>query len=465
MTKTAATKCKDTVGPCDGTLGTQCANFEKGVSPTTATAAKDCLESGVCGAGTCLTRAAKAAKPTQAHTDLATKYCSTCAPDLNPKDCTSQFFASKSKGAGVVVLPYPEAVATAVANACTTDPGTCRATFTTCANDTIATTLNGLVPPELASCITSSFQNDDTGTVPGSSSGTVPGTSGGPEVQACTPDNCKGCCKEDKCIDGTDAEACGKNGVVCQTCSTVQQCTTDGQCHEPCSPNNCQGCCDGDNCIPGDTTEKCGEAGAACTKCDATNKDLACDEHKCVDRSCKATCSSGCCSANGCELGTTAAACGTGAGACVKCGYGKQCSNHACALDPASLWDLAITAAVVPQKKLNGDYWDPFYQPPDPYVKVFTSLGATSHSGQTAYAKDTFSPTYTETPLKGISAQELMSNFSFEIWDDDVDYDDLIGGCRVGVSAAAFGGPVQSVTCAQTPSNPSVTLKFKINQH
>jgi hypothetical protein len=458
LTKAAAGKCKEPQA-CDTTLGGQCGNVEKAISPTAGQAAKDCLESGVCGASLCLTRALKSAKPTAAHTDLATRYCTTCAPDVG--DCATKFYQAKSKLPGVLVLPYSEAVAKAVADACTVDAGACRANFATCARETIATTLNGLVPPDLAGCLSGAFTSDDTTTTPG---GRNPSTSGGPTVASCTSENCQGCCREDRCLDGKEAEACGKGGGSCQTCSAAQNCTEEQQCHEPCGPNNCKGCCDGDNCIPGTMTAKCGAEGAQCTQCDADNPDLVCSDQKCIDGSCKATCASGCCTAAGCQDGTSSDLCGTGAAACVACGYGKQCSNHACVLNVDSKWDVLIASGDIPENKLNGDNWDPFYGAADPFVKVYSNLGADSHSGQTAYQKDNFHPVWSETPLKGVSAKELMNNFSFEIWDDDVDFDDQVGGCKVGVAASAFGGALQSVTCAQSPTLPAVTLRFKINR-
>lgn len=457
VTKASAGKCTSSE-TCDATLASSCANVEKAVSPTTAGAAKDCLESGVCGASLCLTRAVRSAKPTAAHTDLANRYCTACAPDV--ADCAAQFYQAKSKLPGVIVLPYSEVVAAAVADACTTDAGACRANFATCANETIASTLGGLVSAELASCVTGAFTTDDD---PGTSSGGPISTSGGPQIATCTPDNCQGCCREDKCLEGKERDACGQRGVACQTCSAAQDCVEGGQCHEPCGPNNCKGCCDGDNCIPGESTDKCGGGGEACTKCNAENPDLVCADQKCIDGSCKATCLTGCCTAAGCQTGTTAQACGTNASACVACGYGKQCSNHACVLDVNSLWDVVVTGADVPEKKLNGSDWDPLYGLPDPYVKLFSNLGADSHAGQTAVQANNLHPVYTnEVPLKGISAKELMNNLSFEIWDDDYDFDDQIGGCKIGLSAANFSGVVQQVTCSPTPSLPSVTLRFKL---
>jgi hypothetical protein len=458
--KSALKKCP-AGNPCDGTLAAQCGTLPKGVSSVVGTAARDCLESGICGASTCLGRSQAKAQPSAAHSTLAQKYCSTCAADS--PDCAANFYAPKGTYPGSLVLPYADAVVTAVQNACVTDPGTCRATFATCANDTIASTLGTVVPPDLATCITTSLHRDDDGaTAPDGGEG----TSGGPQIQSCTPDNCKGCCKEDKCIDdGSKPAACGANGAACQTCSSVQQCTSMGECHEPCGPNNCKGCCDGDTCIPGDVDEKCGGNGEACTKCNATNPDLICEDQKCIDGSCKATCLTGCCTAAGCQDGTDANACGKGAAACTSCGYGRNCTGQACVLDESSLWDFFAASAVVPLTRQNGDYWDPFYGLPDPYVKAYSSLGTASHTGQTAVQQDTLTPTWNESPLKGISAKELLSNLSVEFWDSDYDADDLMGGCRIGLAPTAFDGSLQVVTCPASASTVSVKFYFKIQRH
>ena len=60
-------------------------------------------------------------------------------------------------------------------------------------------------------------------------------------------------------------------------------------------------------------------------------------------------------------------------------------------------------------------------------VKAFTrALGSATSTGQTSVQADTLNPTWDETPIAGISAQEMMANLSVEVWDqDELDPDDL----------------------------------------
>ncbi len=450
--KSAAKSCQQAAA-CDATIATNCEATEKVLSPSTAQAAQDCLESGICSSSYCLTRAQKSSKPTERHRELADRYCSQCAPDV--ADCTTQFYAKQGRAPGTLVLPFGGAVAAAVADACTTDTSTCRANFATCAAETIGRTVSESVGPEVADCLVSGFRRDDAG------GNTGPST--GPEVLTCTPENCTGCCRDDRCIEGGTDDACGLGGAACQTCSTGQSCKI-GQCKEPCGPNNCEGCCDGDTCVTGDATAKCGAGGAACETCTTRGASFVCSNNTCIDGSCQATCASGCCSSAGCQPGTAPTACGKGGGACINCGYGRACgaTTRACELDPASTWNFTVLSAVLPAKTKSGGSWEIFGDAPDPYVVAFSSGGGTSHTGQTTVKDNTLVPSWVEAPLTNVKASELLNNTSFEVWDSDVDYDDLIGGCRINITPALFDGNAKQVTCQETASSPSVTLKFKI---
>ena len=79
--RAASTKCKEPTD-CDQPLATSCTSLDKALSPATLEAARDCLESGVCGAQNCLGRAQQSATPSKAHRDLAESYCTICAPDV-----------------------------------------------------------------------------------------------------------------------------------------------------------------------------------------------------------------------------------------------------------------------------------------------------------------------------------------------------------------------------------------------
>ena len=446
-----STKCKEP-SSCDTAIANGCGSLAKAVSPSALKAAQDCLESGVCGTANCLGRAQKSATPSKAHRALAESYCTFCAPDV--EDCEGQFYARKGRLPGALVLPYGEDVAQAVNDDCTADADVCRSKFATCATETIARVVGETLDPELAECVVSGFRHDEGG----------PGPGGGPQVTTCTAENCAGCCRDDKCEEGTSESACGEGAAACETCSGAQMCT-GGKCKEPCGPNNCKGCCEGDTCIAGTATEKCGAEGAACSSCTAQGASFVCSNQTCIDGSCQATCVNGCCTAAGCQPGTTASACGTGGEACIDCGYGRTCgSSKSCAIDPNALWDFYVSFADVPDKDVSNASWDITNGAPDPYVVAYSSLGGVSHTGQTTVQSDTTVPFWAEVPLKGIKAAELMNNLSFEIWDSDLDFDDLIGGCKLPITPAVFDGSLQSHVCPATASTVSVELWYRIRQ-
>lgn len=447
--KSSGEKCTEPTD-CDGTFaGGSCASLEKVVSAATLNAARDCLESGVCGPASCLSRAQKSAQPTAAHKQLAANFCTFCAPNL--ENCEASFYSRTGKMPGRLVLPYSEEIVKAVDDECTGTEG-CQASFTTCAAEVLARAVGEKVDETLASCVVVGFTQDE---------GEGKGPGGGAQVATCTPENCQGCCREDKCEEGKGTDACGAGASACQICAGAQQCIA-GKCKEPCGPNNCKGCCDGDTCVDGDAKDKCGEGGGACKGCAG---DLVCSNHTCIDGSCQATCVNGCCSAAGCQPGTAANACGTGGEACVDCGFGRTCKSGACALDPTSLWDVYISFAVIPEKSRSNLPWDTAGGAPDPYMKTFSSEGASVHSGETSVQNDSTVPFWAETPMTGIKASELLNKFSIEVWDSDVDFDDYIGGCTVPLSAAIFDGSLQDYTCQAPTSGVPVKFYYRINPH
>ena len=286
----SSTKCKEP-SACDTAIGAGCSGLDEVVGASTLKAAQDCLESGVCGMASCLSRAQKSAAPTKAHRELAESFCAFCAPDV--ENCESQFYARKARLPGALVLPYSAEIARAVNDECTGDRDACRSKFATCATETIARIVGETLDGELADCVVSGFRNDESGSLPG----------GGPEVTSCTPANCDGCCRDDKCEKGTSENACGEGAAACETCSGAQKCTA-GKCKEPCGPNNCKGCCDGDTCVSGTVTETCGADGASCTSCTTQGASFVCSNQTCIDGSCQATCVNGCSTAAGCQART-----------------------------------------------------------------------------------------------------------------------------------------------------------------
>lgn len=435
---------------CDSTLTEGCAKLDAVVSGSAMTVARDCLESGICGAVSCLSRSPKSAVPGAAHKKLAEDFCSSCAPDI--ADCRTTFYQRGKKLPGLTVLAYGDAVIEAIDAECTGRSG-CQATFTQCVGDVTTRIAGEKLDAAVAGCVLGSLRGDTLETT---------GPGGPAEVARCTTANCTGCCRDDRCEQGATTSTCGANGAGCQICSGKQACVA-GRCKEPCSPNNCAGCCDGDTCAAGTGTAQCGSAGEKCAACTGS---FVCSNGQCIDSSCQATCTNGCCSAAGCQLGTSASACGTGGEACVDCGFGRSCTSGACVIDPNALWDFYVSFAVLPEKSKLGYNWDALAGLPDAYLVAFSSEGMSSHSGKTSTIADSFYPMWMETPLKGVKASELLNNLSFEIWDEDMlDIDDLIGGCELPVTAAIFDGSLQDYTCAPTTRSNSVQLYYRINPH
>jgi hypothetical protein len=447
--KATGAACKDPTA-CDTQLEGACAELPKALSPATMTAAQDCLESGICGVSACVSRSLIGTTPTAAHAKLAADFCQFCAPSLT--DCVASFYKRGGKAAGLVVLPYSEAVVSAVDDACTGSSG-CQAKFHECAAGIIADRVGAALDAATADCVVSGFTNSDS---------TAPvGPDGKPQVVTCTPANCNGCCRDDKCESGDSTAACGVGAKACELCSGTANCVA-GACKEPCGPNTCAGCCDGDTCLLGAAKDKCGDKGGACNACAGA---FVCSNHTCIDGSCQATCKNGCCSATGCQPGNVAKACGTSGEACVDCGVGRTCTAAACVLDRTSLWDVYISFAVLPDKDKTGASWDTLNGAPDPYLDVYTSEGTSSHSGETTVITDSTVPFWAETPVKGVKASELLNNTSIEIWDSDPTFDDYVGGCQLPLTPAIFDGSLQSHVCPATASGVEVKVYFRINPH
>ena len=158
-------------------------------------------------------------------------------------------------------------------------------------------------------------------------------------VSACGPTNCGGCCTATgACVTGSDSTACGKNGQLCAACGGRQTCVADGQgnertCQTPatCGPDNCAGCCVGNQCVTTTTAAACGASGAACKAC---GKNQICDPAgTCIDSTsqCGLASCAGCCVGDFCETGTQNAACGTGGDTCANCSaQSRVCQSGVC---------------------------------------------------------------------------------------------------------------------------------------
>jgi hypothetical protein len=148
----------------------------------------------------------------------------------------------------------------------------------------------------------------------------------------------------------------------------------------------------------------------------------------------------------------------------VNCGPGRTCNgtSRTCALDTGSTWDFFVSSASLPPTTKRGFAWDLFGGLPDPYLRAFSSEGASTHNGPTPTLNDTLSPAWGVAPLRGIRASELISNTFIDIWDSDATSDDLIGGCRIPISTANFDGRLYSYTCGATPDYNELRVVFRL---
>jgi len=439
-----AAKCQ---GTCDDTLRRDCGAVATNLTADAMQRATDCFLSGRC-ADVCLSKALVDLPRSPAKESIRDAYCGTCAKGQT--DCVATFFSpqtpSNQGGPGAPLLPYADATGARVAADCAAQEG-CQLGFSACALDATKRGMQGLGSESAECLVRGLFEEGETKRAP----------DGGAIVVTCTPANCSGCCRDDLCLGGTAKDACGKGGGTCETCSGTATCEASA-CKVPCGPDTCAGCCSGNTCVLGDQKDACGRAGAACTKCGAS---FSCSEGACVDTSCKATCA-GCCSGSNCLGGTTGSACGKGGNACIACGKGLTCSAMGCTLDPNALFNVVVQSALIPVKNKQNSSWDVLNGLPDPYAKAYSALGTTSHSGQTGYFIDTTYPQWGYTILRDVPARELLNSFSLEVWDDDSDFDDVVGGCAIKLDATMFDGALRTRTCPATPSNVEIYVSFRL---
>lgn len=156
----------------------------------------------------------------------------------------------------------------------------------------------------------------------------------------CGPETCSGCCDADgQCVSGHDSGACGRRGQACEACGADEVCAANaanGRTCQPrptCGPSTCPGCCVGDICAVGTQPNACGSGGELCQSCSSQVPARVCQSGSCQLPSCgPATCPNGCCSGDACVVGTQDHACGPiGGAACGDCAASNQvCQGRQC---------------------------------------------------------------------------------------------------------------------------------------
>jgi hypothetical protein len=134
------------------------------------------------------------------------------------------------------------------------------------------------------------------------------------------------------------------------------------------------------------------------------------------------TCPNGCCNGTTCVTNRTNQRCGTAGIACAPCAACTQCSAAgACALTPASRWDVVCSSASIAPTMANGGPWDNGMGGlPDPFCQ-FTLNGIAQVA--TATITNTLTPVWDETISPGnlnVTANFLTSQrWGIGVVDDD----------------------------------------------
>jgi hypothetical protein len=85
-----------------------------------------------------------------------------------------------------------------------------------------------------------------------------------------------------------------------------------------------------------------------------------------------ANCASGCCANGVCQAGNTTAQCGKMGATCSACGTVDVCkADQTCGIDPASTWQVYVSAAEISASKPTGAGWDSFGGPPDTEIGLW----------------------------------------------------------------------------------------------
>ncbi len=136
---------------------------------------------------------------------------------------------------------------------------------------------------------------------------------------------------------------------------------------------------------------------------------------------CTALNCSGCCSSGKCEAGQSAASCGKNGVSCVACMGTDRCgSAQACELDPAGVWLVQPTAAV-----LTSDAWD-LTSDPDTKLTLWCPANRSMPNGSSPQVDETYTPTWTTGGCIGSAADLLSAGFGFTATEVDLSADDVI---------------------------------------
>jgi hypothetical protein len=181
------------------------------------------------------------------------------------------------------------------------------------------------------------------------------------------------------------------------------------------------------------------------------------------------TCQNGCCAAGRCITATTAQQCGTRGAVCTACGGCQLCAaDGACAVDPASNWQVVCGSAQLTVAPPTGTTWDPAGvagdgTAPDPFCQFEKPAGTIDNAtgAATRTINDSFTATWNQVVTAGnttITAAELMSTDTnaWRVWVGDSEFNGrgtLACQVRPPLQAAALlGGQLTATNLANCVS-------------
>jgi hypothetical protein len=120
-----------------------------------------------------------------------------------------------------------------------------------------------------------------------------------------------------------------------------------------------------------------------------------------------------------CQAGTSDYQCGKGGVSCGSCKWYENCVTNACEFDPTAEWFVDLVEVDL----LTTKAWDVSPDDVKPDVYVVVTSGTKTHT--TATIDNNYHPIFNEY-LFYVSAESLMTQLDFKIYDKDFLFNDLI---------------------------------------
>lgn len=112
----------------------------------------------------------------------------------------------------------------------------------------------------------------------------------------------------------------------------------------------------------------------------------------------------------------------------------------------------------ITEKTSGGEDWDYPGGLPDPFVTIYVGSSSSAVGATTANA-NTLSPVWNEY-VPDLRADELGAYLGFEVWDEDLSSNDVIGTCAFGVDVE-----FETPELPYTASCGAATITYYVRRH